>query len=181
MNYYSRQRDLLQALRAYITSTVSQAKKTVLDPKLSVREWLVKLKKDTEPPKGYMLTQIEARYHDVLKSFKPNKLFQWLDKWETIMVECIKYELLEVKNGRWFRDLALRIRPISEVYYVQFMKNANDDIKSDPLEFRRVARELREMLGARSGGRIVRGGAFNVSFGFIESSDDSSNAIPSQG
>ena len=80
MKYYSRQRDLLQAARAYITSTVSQAKKITLDPKLSVREWLVKLKKDTEPPKGYMLTQIETRYHDTLKSLKINKLFQWLNK-----------------------------------------------------------------------------------------------------
>jgi hypothetical protein len=177
MKYYSRQRDQLQAARAYITSTVSQAKKTSLDPKLSVREWLVKLKKDTEPPKGYMLMQIETRYHDTLKSFKSNKLVQWLEEWETIMVECIKYELPEVKNGRWLRDLALRIRPMSEVYYVQFMKDANDDAKSDPLEFRRVARELREMLGTRSGGRTVRGGAFNASFGPTEPSDDSSDTI----
>jgi hypothetical protein len=35
MKYYSRQRDLLQAARARITSTVSQAKKAALDPKLS--------------------------------------------------------------------------------------------------------------------------------------------------
>jgi hypothetical protein len=181
MKYYSRQRDQLQAARAYITSTVSQAKKTTLDPKLSVREWLIKLKKDTEPPKGYMLTQIETRYHDTLKSLKSNKLFQWLEEWETIMVDCIKYELPEVKNGRWLRDLALRIRPMSEVYYVQFMKDANDDAKSDPLEFRRVARELREMLpGPRPGGRTVRGGVFDVSFGPTEPSDDSSDAINTQ-
>lgn len=180
MKYYSRQRDQLQAARAYITSTVSQAKKTTLDPKLSVREWLIMLKKDTEPPKGYMLTHIETRYHDTLKSFKSNKLFQWLEEWETIMVDCIKYELPEVKNGRWLRDLALRIRPMSEVYYVQFMKDANDDAKSDPLEFRRVARELRETLGPRSGGRTVRGSAFNASFGPTEPSDDSSDAINTQ-
>jgi hypothetical protein len=112
----------------------------------------------------------------MLKSLKPNKLLRWLEEWETTMVECIKYELPEIKNGRWLRDFALRIKPMSEVYYVQFMKDANDDAKSDSLEFRRVARELREMLGPRSGGRTVRGGAFNVSFGG-ELSEDSSDAI----
>ena len=65
MKYYARQRDQFQAVRAYITSTVSQAK-TALDPKLSVREWLMKLKNDSEPPKGYMLTQNETRYHDIV-------------------------------------------------------------------------------------------------------------------
>jgi hypothetical protein len=113
----------------------------------------------------------------MLKSLKPNKLLRWLEEWETTMVECIKYELPEIKNGRWLRDFALRIKPMSEVYYVQFMKDANDNAKSDPLEFRRVARELREMQGPRSGGRTVRGGAFNASFGPTEPSEDSSDAI----
>jgi hypothetical protein len=39
-----------------------------------------------------------------------------------------------------------------------------------------VARELHEMLRSRSGGRTVRGDAFNVSFGG-EPSEDSSDAI----
>ena len=75
MKYYSRERDMLQAARAHITSTVvSKEKKAALDPKFSVPEWLVKLKKDTEPPKEYMLTKTNARY------LKPNKLLQWLEK-----------------------------------------------------------------------------------------------------
>ena len=39
-----------------------------------------------------------------------------------------------------------------------------------------MARELHEMLRSRSGGRTVRGDAFNVSFGG-EPSEDSSDAI----
>ena len=60
MKYYSRQHNQLQAAQAYITTTVSQAKKTTLDPKLSVQDWLMNLKRDTKPLKGYMLTQTET-------------------------------------------------------------------------------------------------------------------------
>ena len=179
MKYYSRQRDQLQAARAYITATVSQAKKTSLDPQLSVREWLMNLKRDTEPPKGYMLTQIETRYNDTLKSFKQSRMLQWLEEWEATMVECIKYDLPEVKNGRWLRDLAQRIRLASEVYYVQFMKDANDDTRSDPQEFRRVARELRETLGPKSV-RTMRGSAFHASFEPTESLEEGSEAIDTE-
>jgi hypothetical protein len=42
------------------------------------------------------------------------------------------------------------------------MKDANDDAKSDPKEFRRVARELRETLSPK-GGRTLRGSAFHAS------------------
>jgi hypothetical protein len=177
--YYSRQQDQLQAARAYITATVSEAKWTSLDPKLSVREWLKDLKKDNEPPEGYMLTQTERRYRNTLKNFKSNKLFQWLQEWEATMIECIKYDLPEVQNGRWLRDLAQLIRAVSEVYSVQFTKDASDKTKSDPKEFRRVARELREMLETQKGGRTIRGNAFHVSF--AESSEEGSDAKSTQG
>src|SRR5262249_44401135 len=113
MKYYSRQQDLLQAVRNHILTTVSSSKRISLDPDLSVREWIMKLKNDTKPPKGYMLTQTENRYRETLKSYKPNKISQWLDEWEATMVECIKYDLPEVKNGRWLRDLAQLIKPAS--------------------------------------------------------------------
>ena len=74
MKYYSRQQDQLQAARAYIITTVSNAKKTTLDPKLSVRQWLERLKKDTKPPKEYMITQVKMRYLRTLQNFRPNKL-----------------------------------------------------------------------------------------------------------
>ena len=118
MRYYSRQQDLLQAARVHLTSTVSQAKQSALDPTLSVREWLVRLKKDTEPTKGYMLLQTKKRYDNTFKEFKPRKLHQWLEEWENTMVECIKYDLPEMKNGHWLRQLAEYIKPVSDALYV---------------------------------------------------------------
>jgi hypothetical protein len=174
---YARQRDQLKEARSYIMSTISQSKRTTLDPDKSVHEWLKQLKKDTEPPKGYMIQQFKRRYQNTLRNFKSNKLSQWLDEWETIMVECIKHNLADIKDGNWLRDLADRIQPISDAFYLRLMENADDEAKSDPQEFRRVARELRERLDKPSkGGRTVRGGAFHTSFG-PESSDEGSDAI----
>jgi len=182
MKYYSRQQDQLQAARAYITSTVSQTKKSTLDPELTVRQWLEKLAKDTKPPKGYMLTQMKRRYQSTLKSFKSNKLSQWLDEWEATMVECIKYDLPEITNGHWLRDLADLIRPTSDTFFVRLMEDADDDTKSDPEEFRRVARELRERLDRPpKGGRTSRGNAFQTNFGPAESSEEGSDAKNNQG
>ena len=86
------------------------------------------------------------------------------------MIECIKYDLPEMQNGRWLRDLAQRIEPVSEVYSVQFTKDASDKTKSNPREFRRVARELREMI------QTQKGGAFHVRFGPTGSSEEDSEA-----
>ena len=174
---YNRQRDLLQEARNLILSTVSQSKKTHLDPKLSVRQWIKALKDDTEPPKGHMLTYVEKRYRNTLKSHKQKKLSQWLDEWEATMIECIKYDLPEVQNGRWLRDLADLVRPASEVFYMQFMNDADSDEKSDPKEFRRVARQLRQRLEPLKGGRTQRGGAFNADFKPTET-EEASDATP---
>ena len=74
-----------------------------------------------------------------------------------------------MQNGRWLRDLAQHIGPASEVYFVQYRKDANDN-QSDPQEFQRLARELREMLAVR------RHAAFHVSFGSTGSSEEDSEA-----
>src|SRR5436189_546159 len=79
---YDRQQDQLREARAYIAATVSRSRKTSLDPDQSVRQWLESLKKDTEPPKSYMIIQTMNRYNETMRSFKPNKLSQWLDDWE---------------------------------------------------------------------------------------------------
>ena len=97
------------------------------------------------------------------------------------MVDCIKYDLPEIKNGHWLRDLADLIRPTSDSFFVRLMEDADDDKKSDPEEFRRVARQLRERLDRPpKGGRTVRGGAFHASFGPAESSEEGSDAKNTQ-
>ena len=51
------------------------------------------------------------------------------------MIECIKYNLAEIKNDHWLRDLAELIKPVSEIYCWQFTKDADDDEKSESQKF----------------------------------------------
>jgi len=177
---YARQQDQLDTARAYISASVSRSKRTSLKASQSVRQWLETLKKDTEPPKSYMIIQTINRYNETMRSFKPNRLSQWLDEWEAAMVEGIKYEIPEVQKGQWLRHLAQIFRSVSEVFSVRFIEDADDEEKSNPEEFRRVARKLREALGTQKGGRTVRGNAFHASFG-EQPDEDSPAADDTQG
>ncbi len=49
MKYFLRQEDHLQQIRTQIMSTVSIQKKLLLNPSLTVKEWLSRLKENTEP------------------------------------------------------------------------------------------------------------------------------------
>ena len=162
---YNRQQDLLREARSYIQSTVSIAKQTHLSPELTEREWLLALKDDTAPPEGYMLDKTRDRYNTFLKGFSAKKIHQWLDEWEALMLDCIKYDLPEIQRGLWLKDLARLFKPISEFCYEQFRKDAADEDKSDPIQFRTVARELREKFEQQKGGRTMRGSAFQATFG----------------
>ena len=62
------------------------------------------------------------------------------------MIECIKYDLSEIANDHWLRDLADLVRSMLNIFFVQLMKNADDDTKSDLKKFQRVIRELQERL-----------------------------------
>ena len=62
------------------------------------------------------------------------------------MIECIKYNLSEIANDHWFRNLADLVRSTSDIFFVQLMKNADDDTKSDFKKFWKVIRELQERL-----------------------------------
>jgi hypothetical protein len=46
MKYFLKQEEHLQQIRTQITSTVSIQKKLLLDPSLTVKEWLIRLKED---------------------------------------------------------------------------------------------------------------------------------------
>jgi hypothetical protein len=168
---YNRQQDLLREARTYIQSTVSTVKQTHLDPELSEREWILALRDDTAPPEGYMLDKARERYTNLLRGFKSNKIHPWLDEWEAVMLDCIKYDLPEIQRGLWLKDLAKLFKPISEFCYEQFRKDATDEDKSDPTEFRTVARELREKFEQQKGGRTVRGAAFPATYGEDEASE----------
>lgn len=53
---YQRQQDQLAAARWIILGAVSEGKRALLDPNLSVRDWMVLLKRDTAPASTYMPT-----------------------------------------------------------------------------------------------------------------------------
>lgn len=169
---YNRQQDLLREARSYIQSTVSITKQTHLSPELTEREWILALMEDTAPPEGYMLDKTRERYNTLLKGFRANKIHPWLDEWEALMLDCIKYQLPEIQRGLWLKDLARLFKPISEFCYEQFRKDATNEDKSDPTQFRNVARELREKFEQQKG-RTYRGTAFPATFGDDEEDEQS--------
>jgi hypothetical protein len=146
MKYYFRQEDLLRAVRTHITTYVSKPKQLLLDPTLSVRDWLVRLKEDTQPTDNYMKRKVLQQYMESLKGLKTTKINQWLDSWEHAMKMAVKYKIPQMSLGLWLTDLAQAVRPLSETYFVLYSKQANDPEKSEPSEYRKVAMELREAL-----------------------------------
>ena len=81
LKYYQRQRDLLREVRKYVSTHVSAPKKLLLDGDLTVRQWLVKLKGDTEPTEHYIATKVHNTYVEAMKGLgKTTKVGQWVDK-----------------------------------------------------------------------------------------------------
>jgi len=167
MKYYFRQEDLLRAVRTHITTYVSKPKQLLLDPTLSVRDWLVRLKEDTQPTDNYMQRKALQQYTESLKGLKATKINQWLDSWEHAMKMAIKYKIPQMSLGLWLTDLAQAVRPLSETYFVLYNKQAKDSEKAEPSEYRKMAMELREALAnlPKKGPSTVRGSTFNTEFG----------------
>ena len=68
-------------MRKYVSTHVSAPKKLLLDGDLIVRQWLVKLKEDTELTEHYMATKIHNTYVEAMKGLgKTTKVGQWVDK-----------------------------------------------------------------------------------------------------
>ena len=66
------------------------------------------LRDDTASFKEFMLDKAREQYVNLLRSFKINKIHPWLDEWEAVMLDCIKYDLPEIQRGLWLKDLANR-------------------------------------------------------------------------
>ena len=81
MKYFLRQEDHLRQIRTQITSTVSIQKKLLLDPSLTVKEWLSRLKENTEPTSSFIRKKVQHQYTQALEGFTHlSKLNQWLDQ-----------------------------------------------------------------------------------------------------
>jgi hypothetical protein len=94
MKYYFRQEDLLRAVRTHITTYVSRPKQFLLDPALTIREWLTKLKEDTKPTENFMKRKVLEQYTESLKGLKATRINQWLDSWEYAIKIAVKYKIL---------------------------------------------------------------------------------------
>ena len=69
-------------------------------------------------------------------------------------------------------DLVYAVRPLSEAYYVTFIKQVNKPEKSNSIEYIKVVIELREALSSLLKKiSTTRGSAFNAEF-VEEPSDD---------
>ena len=81
------------------------------------------------------------------------------------MAEAIKHDIPEISAGRWLRDLARAIRPISDALYVKFVNAATDDEKSKPERYLTVSMKIREIVQTDTSKRtVMRGNAFTAEF-----------------
>ena len=167
LKYYHRQEDLLRSLRSYISDHVSAAKQLLLNPTLTEREWLVKLKESTKPTDNFMKRKALQQYTESLKGPKAAKANQWIDNWEHAMVMAVKYDIPQMSLGVWLQDLAQAIKPLSETYSVLYSEQANDEEKSKSSEYQKVAIKLREAFHSipKKPATTARGSAFNADFG----------------
>jgi len=166
LRQYQRQEDLMRGARSYISTTVSTQKKSLLDQNDSTYDWLVKLKEDTKPSEAFMRRKVHEQYLEALKGLKPNKVSQWLDRWENAITLVKKYNLPQKNNGIWLQDLAQAIRPLSESLFTIYLRKTKEE--SGISEYRTVAMELREILSISSKKTTTttaRGSAFNADFG----------------
>ena len=177
VKYYHRQQDHLREVRSYISDHVSTQKKLLLDPKLTVREWLVRLKEDTAPDKSFMMQKVHQQYTESLKGLKIAKIKQWVDNWEHAMRLVEKYELSQKNNGIWLLDIAQAVRPFNQTLSVLYNDQANDPEKSKSSEYRKVAKKLRQEFQTSKKITTARGSAFNADFG----GEDSDAAEESKG
>jgi hypothetical protein len=168
MKYYTIQSNQLKEARIFITTTRSD----------SVREWLVKLKRNTEPTNGQLIQKAVDEYNAVLWT-KPTgtRVGNWIKQWEYAMTKGERYGIPQLMNGQWLRDLATAIRPLSDVLYNKYVDQADDPEKSMASEYIEVGKKLRQALDHSKGAplRTARGGAFAADFagtGSIDSYPD---------
>lgn len=175
MKYYNTQSNQLKEARIFITTTVSEMKHMHLKRNESVREWLVKLKRNTEPTKGQLIQKAVDEYNGVLR-MKPSgtRVGNWIKQWESAMTKGERYEIPQLMNGQWLRDLATAIRPLSDVLYNKYMDQADEPERAMASEYIEVAKKLRQALDHSKGVvpiRTTRGGAFAADFTGTEEID----------
>ena len=171
---YERQAKGLQDAKDLIRSRVSDAKSRLLNRKDTLRDWLATLKTATSVSKGFISYQAAQKYHaSITKSPTVATIEKWLAAWELAMAEARKHAIPEINSGRWLRDLAEAIRPLSEVLRATFIMDSTDDSKSDTGRYLEVGVKIREIVGTAGTKKrtVTRGNAFAAEFNGEPASD----------
>jgi hypothetical protein len=163
---YERQMKGLQDAKVLIRARVSDAKNRLLTRKDTLRDWLATLKTATSVSKGFISYQTAQKYQEsITKTPTVATIGKWLATWELAMAEAQRYQIPEISSGRWLRDLATAIRPLSEVLRATFIMESTDDTKTNPERYLEVSVKIREIVGtADTKRRVTRGAAFAIEF-----------------
>ena len=100
-----------------------------------------------------------------VKIVRANKASQWLDEWETVMANAIKYNLSDIDNGQWLHDLAVVVKPLSDTLYMHLKLQAVDEGQAEVTRYLSKSKQIREVLDSNNAdapSRIVRGSTFAV-------------------
>lgn len=176
---YERQAKGLQDAKDLIRSRVSDAKNRLLKRKDTLRVWLATLKTATSVSKGFISYQAAQKYHaSITRTPTVTTIEKWLAAWELAMAEARRHEIPEINSGRWLRDLAEAVRPLSEVLRATFIMDSTDDSKSDPERYLEVGVKIREIVGTAGTKKrtVMRGNAFAAEFNG-EPADDNEDKI----
>jgi hypothetical protein len=113
----------------------------------SVREWLVILKKCTEPTKGHFIQKAVSEYNTVFR-VKPTRMGvgPWIGQWEHAVAKGVRYGIPQLLNGQWLRDLVTAIRPLSDSLYTKCLQQSDDPEQSLATEYIEVGKMLRQAL-----------------------------------
>jgi hypothetical protein len=164
---YERQSKGLQDAKDLVRARVSDAKNRLLKRNETLRTWLVTLKTATAVSKGFISYQAAEKYHSsIAKLPTVATIDKWLATWELAMAEAQKHQIPEINAGRWLRDLAEAIRPLSEVLRATFIMESTDENKSDPERYLEVSVKIREIVGTAGTKKrtVTRGNAFAAEF-----------------
>ena len=165
----------LQDAKNLIKTRVSDAKSILLKGGESARDWLATLKRATLASKGFISYQTAQKYQTAIrKTPTAATIGKWLTAWELAMAEAIKHEIPEIGAGRWLRDLATTISPVSEALSVMLIAESTDDSKIDPNRYLEIGVKVREVVGTMNipKRRVMRGTAFAAGFDGKPATDD---------
>jgi hypothetical protein len=164
---YKRQAKGLQDVKALIKARVSNARSVLLKGEHSVRQWLATLKEATSASEEFISYQAAQKYEEAIrKTLTYATVGKWLSTWEQAMVEAIKYNISEINSGRWLRDVAKVVKPLSDALHVKFINNATNKDKNKLERYLEVSIKIREVIQTSdtSGKRLTRGTALAAEF-----------------